>query len=90
MINNTLIQFSRIGKFVTIQTATEATGYNLQYLRRLLRAGKITGIKIGQVWLIEFDSLEAYLRSKTKSLDKRCGPNNKRSVECIQVWRDTE
>ena len=76
MIDNTLIQFSRIGKFITIQTATEATGYNLQYLRRLLRAGKITGIKIGQVWLIEFTSLEAYLQLKTNSLDKRCGPKN--------------
>ena len=83
MINNTLIQFSRIGKFITIQTATEATGYNLQYLRRLLRAGKITGIKIGQVWLIEFTSLEAYLQLKTNALDKRCGPKTIRAKQCI-------
>jgi excisionase family DNA binding protein len=85
MIDNTLIQFHQLGKYISIQTATEATGYNIQYLRRLLRAGKITGIKIGQVWLIEFDSMEAYLRSKTKSLDMRCGPKNKRSVERTQV-----
>jgi excisionase family DNA binding protein len=84
MIDNTLIQFSRIGKFVTIQTATEVTGYNLQYLRRLLRAGKITGIKIGQVWLIEFDSLETYVKLNTDSVDKRCGPKNYRDRQCIQ------
>jgi hypothetical protein len=40
----------------------------------LLRAGKITGIKLGQVRLIEFASLEAYLYLKTNSLDERCGP----------------
>jgi excisionase family DNA binding protein len=84
MIDNTLIQFSRIGKCVTIQTATEATGYNLQYLRRLLRSGKIIGIKIGQVWLIDFDSLEAYLKLKNNSVDKRCGPKNFRSKQFEQ------
>jgi len=73
MIDNTLIKYSHIGKFVTIQTAAVATGYNLQYLRRLLRAGKITGIKIGQSWLIEYASLEAYFQMKTNSEDKRCG-----------------
>jgi len=90
MIDSNILKIYSIGKYITAQTATEATGYNLQYLRRLLRAGKITGIKIGQVWLVEFDSMEAYLRSKTISLDMRCGPKNKRSVERIQVWRDTE
>ena len=62
-----------IGKYISILTATEATGYNLQYLRRLLRAGKITGIKLGQVFPIEFASLEAYLKLKTNSVDKCCG-----------------
>ena len=62
------------GKFVSIQNATLTTGYNLQYLRRLLRAGKLEGSKLGQVWLVDFDSLEAYLKSKTNSDDKRCGP----------------
>ena len=69
MIEINLTQFYQIGKYVTIQTAAEATGYNLQYLRRLLRAGQITGVKLGQMWLIEFHSLEAYLKLKTDSVD---------------------
>jgi len=73
MIDSNILKFYPIGKYVTIQTATEATGYNIQYLRRLLRAGKITGIKLGQVWLIEYASLEAYFQMKTNSEDKRCG-----------------
>ena len=76
MIDSRLLQFYNVGKCVTIQAAAGATGYNLQYLRRLLRVGKITGIKLGQMWLIEFASLEAYLQLKTNSLDKRCGPKN--------------
>jgi excisionase family DNA binding protein len=84
MIDSNILKFYSIGKYVTTQTATEATGYNLQYLRRLLRAGKITGVKIGQVWLIEFDCLETYVKLNTDSVDKRCGPKNDRARQCIQ------
>ena len=42
---------------IPIQAATKLTGYNAQYLRRLLRAGKLAGMKVGQVWLIEFSVL---------------------------------
>lgn len=76
MINSRLLQFYNVGQCVTIQAAAGATGYGLQYLMRLPRAEKITGVKIGQVWLIEFDSLEAYLKLKTDSVDKHCGPKN--------------
>jgi len=76
MIDSNILKFYSIGKYVKTQTATEATVYNIQYLRRLLRAGKITGVKIGQVWLRESASLEAYFQMKTNSEDKRCGPKN--------------
>ena len=59
---------------VSIQTAAEYSGYNLQYLRRLLRAGSIDGLKIGQVWLVEIASLDAYLTQVRKSNDRRYGP----------------
>jgi hypothetical protein len=38
---------------LTVQAASEATGYNIQYLWRLLRSGMLEGNKIGQIWLIE-------------------------------------
>lgn len=37
-------------KYITVQAAAEVSGYNLQYLRRLLRARKLGGV-IGLVWL---------------------------------------
>ena len=38
-----------INGHVTVQAAADVTGYNIQYLRRLLRSGKLEGIKIGQL-----------------------------------------
>jgi excisionase family DNA binding protein len=59
---------------ISIQAAAEVSGYNRQYLRRLMRAGKLDGIKVGQVWLIDLASLQAYFSSALSSNDLRCGP----------------
>lgn len=45
--NNLIIE-----EYTIVQAAAQVLGYNVQYLRRLVRAGKLSGIKIGQVWLI--------------------------------------
>lgn len=59
---------------ITVQMAAEISGYNAQYLRRLLRAGKLDGVKIGQVWLVNLDSLQKYFGRALSSNDLRCGP----------------
>ena len=46
-----------IDQHITVQAAAEATGYNIQYLRRILRSGALKGCKIGQMWLIEMGCL---------------------------------
>ena len=63
-----------INQHITVQAAAEATGYNIQYLRRMLRSGVLEGIKIGQMWLIDMDALEAYLKHVERTSDRRCGP----------------
>ena len=62
-----------INQHITVQAAAEGTGYNIQYLRRMLRSGALEGIKIGQMWLIEMDALEAYLIRVESTSDRRCG-----------------
>jgi hypothetical protein len=47
---------------MSIQAAAVYSGYNEQYLRRLVRAGIIHGVKIRQMWLVVVDSLDAYRR----------------------------
>ena len=61
-------------RHLSVKAAAETFGYNEQYLRRLLRAGRLQGVKIGQVWLIRLNSLEAHLRKGQMAQDQRYGP----------------
>ena len=65
---------SFITNHLPVTSAAELTGYSEQYLRRMLRTGKIIGIKIGQVWLIDMACLQAYLDHALDGNDRRFGP----------------
>lgn len=45
-----------------------------QYLRYLLQGRGRDGIKVGQMWLINRGSLEAYVRNGQTVRDRRLGP----------------
>ena len=47
-------------KWVTTKEAIRITGYNAEYIRRLLRSGKVNGAKWGREWMIDRESLLAY------------------------------
>jgi hypothetical protein len=59
---------------ITVKDAAFHSGYNIQYLRRMLRSQALSGAKIGQMWLIELDALERYLNQAKSTTDRRCGP----------------
>ena len=42
----------------TVQEAAERLDYHPDHLRRLLRAGRVEGERIGQVWLIDRQEVE--------------------------------
>jgi len=63
-----------INRHVPVQVAAEFTGYNIQYLRRMLRSGSLKGIKMGQIWLIDMESLLAYMEYIESTSDRRYGP----------------
>jgi excisionase family DNA binding protein len=58
----------------SIAEAAEKTGYHPEYLRELIRNEKIEAVKIGQMWLIKVESLEAYIEEMKRSGDYRAGP----------------
>ena len=60
--------------YITVKDAASHSGYNIQYLRRLLRGGRLSGMKLGQTWLIDKAKYEAYLENAHQTNDKRYGP----------------
>jgi len=63
-----------VNNHISVKVAADFSGYSLQYLRRLLRNGKLSGLKIGQVWLIDKATFEAYLEITRATTDRRFGP----------------
>jgi len=63
------------GDYITVRTAAELSGYNQQYLRRLLRGNILKSKRLGQLWLIERDGFVAYLNHVRQSTDNRFGPH---------------
>ena len=72
--NSSAVPSDQPDAYMPAQAAAEYSGYNLQYIRRLLSTGSIEGVKVGQVWLVKVESLDAYLKSVRKSDDRRYGP----------------
>ena len=69
------IELSKNGDdWLTVQEAAKLTGYHAEYLRILIREGKITARKFGPVWAISKSALLTYLKSAEKSTDRRHGP----------------
>ena len=62
-----------LDNIILVKAAAEYSGYSSQYLRRLLRLGKLTGLKLGQVWLIDMNSFELYLSEVGNFQDHRFG-----------------
>ena len=63
-----------LNNHISVQVAAFYSGYCLQYLRRLLRNGKLEGVKIGQLWLVDKSALDLYLEQTQDVNDQRFGP----------------
>lgn len=66
---------SPVGDWLTVKEAAELSGYNLEHIRRLIRAGEIQAQKWGNLsWMVNKPSLLEYIERAKKSEDKRFGP----------------
>ena len=61
---------------LTVREASEKTGYNPEYLRRLIRQSEIEAELVGMMYLIDPASLGAYVERMKQSDDSRAGPRN--------------
>ena len=63
-----------LNNHISVRAAAYFSGYSLQYLRRLLRTGKLDGLKVGQLWLIDKTAFDTYIEKTTEASDRRFGP----------------
>ena len=61
-------------KWITVGQAAEISGFNEEYIRRLLRDGLVKGRKFGVIWQVNHTSILAYLGESQKLNDGRHGP----------------
>ncbi len=54
-------EVANLADYITADEAADISGYDVQHVRRLMRAHRIKGRKAGLVWLIERESLHEYL-----------------------------
>lgn len=59
--------------WITTKEASELSGYHPHYLRELVRTGRISAQKFGEVWQVSRKSLLAYMHTADKSKDNRRG-----------------
>jgi excisionase family DNA binding protein len=63
---------------ISIKEASEQTGYNEEYLRRLCRNKKLEYARVGLTYLLKVESLNKYLEEMEAADDARTGPRRKK------------
>ena len=63
-----------LNNHISVKAASLYSGYSLQYLRRMMRHGKLPAVKVGQLWLIEKGCFDTYLENAKVTSDGRFGP----------------
>jgi excisionase family DNA binding protein len=57
--------------WLTTYEAVQLSGYELDYIRKLVRAQKIMGRKWGQSWQVSRKSLQEFLKNREQQGEKR-------------------
>ena len=61
-------------EWITTEEAAVLSGYDVQYIRELARAGKIGAAKKGRDWWIDRDKLKEYLQAMDALGPKKFDP----------------
>jgi excisionase family DNA binding protein len=68
---------SMSGDWLTVQEAAKLSGYNPEYITRLIRQKQIEARKFSIVWQVNKESLLAYL-AKAQELGGKRGPKSEK------------
>ena len=59
------------GEWLTVNEAAKLSGYNAEYIRELIRQGRIKARKFSIVWMVDRKSLEGYVKKAQAMGEKR-------------------
>lgn len=59
----------------TVGEASHRLGISKQYINRLLKEGRLSGLLRGKTWLIEPESLRQYEAARAEKLDDKAATN---------------
>ena len=59
------------GEWLTVNESAKLSGYNPDYIRELIRQGKIKARKFSIVWMVDHKSLSAFLKKAQAMGEKR-------------------
>jgi excisionase family DNA binding protein len=62
-----------LGQWLSTYEAAELAGYHPDHIRRLIRSGEVIARKWGNSWMVDKESLLAYVQKKNAQGEKR-GP----------------
>jgi len=62
-MNEPLLDWATMPEWITTDEAAALSGYHVNYVRRLMRNGRLKGKKAGLMWWVDRDSLQNYLAS---------------------------
>jgi hypothetical protein len=65
-------------EWLTVDDAAKLSGYNPEYIRRLMRKGTLTAKKFSIVWQVNRESLLNYLEKAMQTSDKRFSPKDEK------------
>jgi hypothetical protein len=66
------------GEWLTVHEASKLSGYNPEYLRRLMREHRIRYRKFSFIYQVDRASLLEYLEKAESASDKRYSPKRKK------------
>ena len=70
---------ANLPEWIDVRQASEESGYTADYLRQLMRDGKIDAKKRGTMWWIDPGSLRAYLEMVEEMGSKKHSPHGLRN-----------
>jgi len=59
--------------WLTTREAAELSGYHVNYMRRLIRGGRIKAEKKGAAWWVDASAFRSYIEAAQQKADRRYG-----------------